>query len=75
MKNLKHPATYVKTILAVLTAGVGSLITAAADNSIVTQEWLIALGAALAAAGLVYNLPNAKVVDEGPPVELEEDVK
>ncbi len=49
-----------KAVLATATAVVGSLATAASDSHITLAEWLIAAGAGLAAAGVVYRIPNGE---------------
>lgn len=49
-----------KAILAFLTAGFASLVAAAQDGVITQNELLVALGAAIAATGLVYQIKNIK---------------
>jgi hypothetical protein len=56
-----HP--YIKTVVAFLSAGIASLVTALNDNVITQSEWLVAFVAAVTATGLVYqvtNTPTAK---------------
>lgn len=47
-----------KAVVGSLTALVGALATAASDGHITLAEWLIAAGAALVAAGGVFQIPN-----------------
>lgn len=51
--------TYIKTVVAFLTAGVASLVTALNDGVITQSEWLVAFVAAVTATGLVYQAKNA----------------
>lgn len=51
-------SSYLKAIVAALTAGVGSLIAASTDGHITVGEWLVAAAALLAALGAVYAIPN-----------------
>lgn len=48
-------APIIKTIVAFLTAGLASLVTALNDNHITQTEWLVAFVAAVTATGLVYQ--------------------
>jgi len=48
-----HP--YIKTVVAFLSAGIASLVTALNDNHITQSEWLVAFIAAVTATGLVYQ--------------------
>ena len=51
-------APVIKTVLAGLTAGIGSLVVALDDNHINQAEWLTAFSAAALATGLVYQVAN-----------------
>lgn len=51
-----HP--YIKTVIAFLSAGIGSLVVALQDNHITQAEWIIAFSAAVTATGLVYQATN-----------------
>jgi hypothetical protein len=51
-----HP--YIKTVIAFLSAGVASLVTALDDGVITQSEWLVAFSAAVVATGLVYQVSN-----------------
>lgn len=48
-------APIIKTIVAFLTAGIASLVTALNDSHITQAEWLVAFVAAVTATGLVYQ--------------------
>lgn len=48
-----------KTVVAFLTAGISSLITALDDHHVSQAELLVAFIAAITATGLVYQTPNA----------------
>lgn len=48
----------IKAIVAFLSAGVASLVTALNDDHITQAEWLIAFIAAVTATGLVYQVTN-----------------
>ena len=48
----------IKAIVALLSAGVASLVVALNDNHITQAEWLIAIVAAVSATGLVYQAKN-----------------
>jgi hypothetical protein len=50
--------TYIKTLMAFLTAGVASLTAAFADNHVTQGELLIAFVAAITATGLVFQAPG-----------------
>lgn len=50
--------TYIKTVIAFLTAGIASLVVALSDNVISQAEWLTAFGAAVVATGLVFQASN-----------------
>lgn len=50
--------TYIKTVIAFLSAGVASLVTALDDGVITQAEWLIAFSAAVVATGLVFQASN-----------------
>lgn len=52
-----HP--YIKTVVAFLSAGIASLVTALNDNHITQAEWIVAFVAAVTATGLVYQVTNA----------------
>jgi uncharacterized membrane protein YgaE (UPF0421/DUF939 family) len=49
---------YAKAVVGAITAALTSLVVALGDNVITQQEWLIAIGAAIAASGLVALVPN-----------------
>ena len=49
---------YAKAIVGGATAGLTALGTALADNHVTPMEWTIVAGAALAALGIVYAVPN-----------------
>jgi len=49
---------YVKTVMAFLSAGVGSLVIALNDGVITQAEWITAASAAVVATGLVYQAAN-----------------
>jgi hypothetical protein len=51
-----HP--YVKTVVAFLSAGIASLVTALNDSHITQSEWIVAFVAAVTATGLVYQVSN-----------------
>lgn len=51
-------APYVKAVAGFVTGGATALIAALGDEIVTTQEALIALGAAIAAAGFVAVVPN-----------------
>lgn len=51
-----HP--YIKTVMAFLTAGIGSLVVALDDDLITQAEWVTAISAAVVATGLVYQATN-----------------
>lgn len=51
---------YAKAIVAALTAGLGALGTAWADDVITNQEWIGVAVATLAALGVVFAVPNKK---------------
>lgn len=57
-------APIIKSIMSLLTAGVGSLVLALDDNVISQAEWLTAFSAAAIATGLVYQVSND---EPGPP--------
>lgn len=50
--------TYIKSVMAFLTAGVGSLVVALDDNVITQAEWLTAFSAAALATGIVFQATN-----------------
>jgi hypothetical protein len=50
--------TYIKTVVAFLSAGIASLVVALGDNVISQAEWLTAFAAAVVATGLVFQIPN-----------------
>ena len=50
--------TYIKTVVAFLSAGIASLVVALGDNHISQAEWLTAFAAAVVATGLVFQVPN-----------------
>lgn len=51
-------APYIKTVMAFLTAGIGSLVLALDDDRITQAEWLTAVSAAVVATGLVFQAAN-----------------
>lgn len=50
--------TYIKTVIAFLSAGIASLVVALNDNVITQAEWLTAFSAAVVATGLVFQAKN-----------------
>lgn len=50
--------TYIKAVVAFLSAGIASLVTALNDNHITQAEYLVAFIAAVTATGLVYQVTN-----------------
>lgn len=50
--------TYIKTVMAFLSAGIAALVVALDDNVINQAEWLTAFSAAVVATGLVYQATN-----------------
>lgn len=50
--------TYIKTVMAFLSAGVGTLVVALDDNVVTQAEWLTAFSAAVVATGLVFQSTN-----------------
>ncbi len=50
--------TYIKTVMAFLSAGIGALVVALDDNHINQAEWLTAFSAAVLATGLVFQATN-----------------
>ena len=59
-------APVIKTIIAGLTAGIGSLILALDDSHITQAEWLTAFTFAALATGLVYQTPDPAAPDPMP---------
>lgn len=53
---------YAKAIVAALTAGLGSLGTALADDTVTRVEWVGVGLALLGALGIVYLVPNKSAV-------------
>jgi hypothetical protein len=51
--------TYIKSTMAFLSAGIGSLVLALDDNVVSQAELLTAASAAIVATGLVYQATNA----------------
>lgn len=51
--------TYIKAVVAFLSGGIASLVTALDDNVITQSEWLVAFIAAVTATGFVYQLKNS----------------
>lgn len=51
-------APAIKAVVAFLSAGIASLVTALNDGVITQSEWLVALMAAVTATGLVYQITN-----------------
>jgi hypothetical protein len=51
-------APYIKTTMAFLSAGIGSLVLALDDNAVTQAEALTAISAAVVATGLVYQAKN-----------------
>jgi drug/metabolite transporter (DMT)-like permease len=51
-------APAIKAVVAFLSAGVASLVTALNDNTITQAEWLVAFVAAVTATGIVYQVRN-----------------
>ncbi|MEU8713626.1 hypothetical protein [Streptomyces sp. NPDC048663] len=56
-------ATYVKSILAGLSAGAAAAVTAAQDNAITAGEGITIALAVLGAWGITYAVPNARKTD------------
>lgn len=52
-------APAIKAVIAFLSAGIASLVTALTDNHITQAEYLVAFVAAVTATGLVYQAKNA----------------
>lgn len=52
--------SYLKAITGALVAGLSSLVTGLSDDHLSTQEWLIAIVAALVALGAVWAVPNIR---------------
>lgn len=52
--------TYIKTVIAFLSAGIASLVTALQDNQITQSEWIVAFVAAVTATGLVFQVSNTR---------------
>lgn len=50
--------TYIKAVVAFLSAGIASLVTALNDGHITQAEWIVAFVAAVTATGLVYQVSN-----------------
>ena len=50
---------YIKTVVAFLSAGIASLVTALNDGVITQSEWLVAFIAAVTATGLVFQVRNS----------------
>jgi hypothetical protein len=51
-----HP--YIKAVMAFLSGGIASLVTALNDGQITQSEWIVAFVAAVTATGLVYQVTN-----------------
>lgn len=51
--------TYIKTVVAFLSAGIASLVIALNDQVITQAEWLTAFSAAVVATGLVFQVSNS----------------
>jgi drug/metabolite transporter (DMT)-like permease len=49
---------YIKTVVAFLSAGIASVVTALNDGHITQTEWLVAFVAAVTATGFVYQATN-----------------
>lgn len=56
--------TYIKTVVAFLSAGVASLVMALNDNHITQAEWVTAFIAAVTATGFVYQATNTGTVNQ-----------
>lgn len=52
---------YIKTVVAFLSAGIASLVTALNDNVITQSEWIVAFVAAVTATGFVFQVKNSVV--------------
>lgn len=52
---------YIKAVVAFLSSGIASLVTALDDNLITQSEWLVAFIAAVTATGLVYQVKNSNM--------------
>lgn len=53
-------AQYLKALAAALTAAAGTYVTAATDSHVTTAEWMLVGASAVAAAGIVWAVPNAQ---------------
>lgn len=51
-------APYIKTVMAFLSAGIGSLVISLEDDVLTRAEQLTALAAAIVASGIVYQVTN-----------------
>lgn len=49
---------YAKSIAAAVAAGAGALVTALADDSVTSGEWVVVALAVAGALGVVYTVPN-----------------
>ncbi|MET9339291.1 hypothetical protein [Nonomuraea sp. NPDC003804] len=52
--------SYSKAIVAAVSAGTGTLVTAMSDDVIVTGEWVTVALAVIGALGITYAVPNAE---------------
>jgi hypothetical protein len=50
--------TYIKAVVAFLSAGIGSVVLALNDNVVTQAEWITAFSAAVVALAAVYQIPN-----------------
>lgn len=64
---------YAKAVIAALVAGLGALQLALDDNVITGTEWVKVAVAVLAAAGLVWGVPNTAQTDAVPHASAPDD--
>lgn len=60
------PTKYLKAIAAFVTAGLGLLVQANADNAISTAEWRTVVIGAFVAAAAVWGIPNSPTTPPAP---------
>jgi hypothetical protein len=58
VENVPSVAPIAKAVVGFLSAGIASLVVALNDGVITQSEWLVAFGAAVAAAAAVYQIKN-----------------
>ena len=70
VENVKGVAgTAIKTVVAFLTAGIGSLVVALDDRVVTQAELLVAFSAAALATGFVYQAPGPEPTESVPAVQ------